>query len=559
MDLAAIQDQAQKAINSGDVNALEEAVQTLQTNINKDSAPSLLVNFYRFQGTLCSLKADFDGAVASFEKALSILDPLTEQDQIARIANNMGVAYHTKADYPNALYWYRKSMDAREQANDMTGVARVAGNIGILYSSLGDIVRARSFYERSLAISTTLNDPEGIVRSTVALGNMFVREGDLDQAVPLLTDGMNRCKDLGIDREWLTAASSLAAVLRQKEDYQAAIDLVDTAMTAAVNMGLKREQILLSIARSLASYKINHGTDDIESLKDLVTEARTLELANEEKDIHKELYSIYKEQGDAVNALKYHEEWVLVRDKIASDDRQRQLVLLEAEQRIREEQQRMEEHQRLLYNMLPTAIAKRLLTGEQEIADSFENICVLFTDIVGFTQRASELSVEELLALLNGLFSDFDSIVRANGVTKIKTIGDAYMAIAGAPEVLEPIEAAKRIAHTAINLVSAAGSVNIRAGIHIGPAAAGVIGTERMVWDIWGDAVNVAARMEQTSTAGRIQVSEEFARILSNNASPVLEGTDIVINTPPFRMRMRGTIEVKGKGEMKTFWLEYLP
>ena len=478
---------------------------------------------------------------------------------IARIANNMGVVYHTKADYPNALFWYRRSLEAREEYGDLMGVARVSGNIGILYSSLGDNNRAREYYERSLGISIQQNDAEGIGRSTVALGNMHVRIGDLDKAASQLLQGMQQCKKLGLEREYLTAASSLAAVLHQQGKFQEAINLVDASMPAAVSMGLKREELLLSIARALSSYKVSGEKNTISALEDLVGQAKALALANEEKDIYKELYSIYKEQHDIHRALLYHEEWVEARDRIATDERQRQLVLLEAEQRLREERQRIEEHQRLLYNMLPAPIAKRLLKGEKEIADSFDNISVLFTDIVGFTHRAANMEVEELLGLLNGLFSQFDQVMRHHGVTKIKTIGDAYMAIAGAPDILDPHEAAKRIANAALELVQLSAGFDIRIGIHTGPAVAGVIGTERMVWDIWGDAVNVAARMEQTSSAGRIQISDQFARILSNHASPILDGTDIVIHAEPFLMRMRGTIEVKGKGEMKTFWLEYMP
>ena len=558
-DITSLREQAQRAVGTGDVNTLGNIVLQLEHTVGAGHDAVIRADVFRYRGTLCSLQADYDGAIAAFDQALAILEPLNNKEMIARIANNMGVVYHTKADYPNALFWYRRSLEAREEYGDLMGVARVSGNIGILYSSLGDNNRAREYYERSLGISIQQNDAEGIGRSTVALGNMHVRIGDLDKAASQLLQGMQQCKKLGLEREYLTAASSLAAVLHQQGKFQEAINLVDASMPAAVSMGLKREELLLSIARALSSYKVSGEKNTISALEDLVGQAKALALANEEKDIYKELYSIYKEQHDIHRALLYHEEWVEARDRIATDERQRQLVLLEAEQRLREERQRIEEHQRLLYNMLPAPIAKRLLKGEKEIADSFDNISVLFTDIVGFTHRAANMEVEELLGLLNGLFSQFDQVMRHHGVTKIKTIGDAYMAIAGAPDILDPHEAAKRIANAALELVQLSAGFDIRIGIHTGPAVAGVIGTERMVWDIWGDAVNVAARIEQTSSAGRIQISDQFARILSNHASPILDGTDIVIHAEPFLMRMRGTIEVKGKGEMKTFWLEYMP
>ncbi|MCO6466476.1 MAG: tetratricopeptide repeat protein [Bradyrhizobiaceae bacterium] len=547
---------AQRAVGAGDVTTLANTVEQLERCIGNDADVGIRADLLRYKGTLCSLQADYEGALTHFKHGLEIIDQQHNHPLVARITNNIGVVYHTMANYPEALFWYRKSLDAREADNDMMGVARVSGNIGILYSSLGDVQRAREFYERSLQISKSLNDEEGVARSTVALGNMYVRLQQLEDATSTLAAGMELCKAHGMDREWLTASSSLAAVLHQRGEYQQAIDLVISAAPIAQKVGLKREQLLLSIAQILSSYKLSNSVDDVHNLAQLVDQARELGLANEEKDIHKELYLMFKERADPSQALHYHEQWVAVKEKIESDDRQRQLILLEADQRMREERLRVEEHQRLLYNMLPASIAKRLLNGETGIADSFDSLSVLFTDIVGFTQKAAGMEVEDLISLLNGLFSKFDEIVHQHGVTKIKTIGDAYMAVAGAPDPLDAYESARRLASAAVELVNATQEISIRVGLHAGPAVAGVIGTERMVWDIWGDAVNVAARMEQTSIANRIQVSDEFAQLLSRGAQPVLQGTDILIYADGFVLKMRGTIEVKGKGEMKTFWLE---
>jgi guanylate cyclase len=130
------------------------------------------------------------------------------------------------------------------------------------------------------------------------------------------------------------------------------------------------------------------------------------------------------------------------------------------------------------------------------------------------------------------------------------------MAIAGAPEPMEEWPAAVAAASAAVEMMEAAENLPMRLGLHTGGVVAGVIGSERMVWDVWGDTVNVASRMENSSVPGRIQVSADFAMLLANGAPPQLEGTDIMIHPPNFLLRMRGTIDVKGKGEMKTFWLE---
>ncbi len=549
-------DAAQRAVATGDVKALDESVRTLESLLVADDMPGLRADVFRYRGILFSLQGNYEEAIESYRKALDVLEPMNDVMSIARITNNMGVAYHTKADYPNAVYWYRRSLDAREALNDKVGIARVAGNIGIVYSSLGDINRARSYYERSLEISRELNDAEGVARGNAIVGNMHVRLGDLTKAEPFLHEAITMSKNLGMEREWLTAASSLAAIFQQSKEYEKALEVVQEAEPVAIRLGLRREALLLNIARSYSLYHIHGSTEHLEQLRSLLAEAQEMSLANEEMEIHELLFRLFKHRADYESALRHHELWIDLRDRIAGETRQRQLIHMEAEQKLSEERRKTEEHQRLLHNMVPKEIAARLLVGESRIADEYECVSVLFTDIVDFTVRASRLKVEDLITMLNDLFSKFDTITRNNGVTKIKTIGDAYMAVAGAPIPMDACESAKRSALCALQMSKLSNRIPIRVGLHAGPVVAGVIGTERMVWDVWGDTVNVASRMENTSQAGRVQVSEDFARLLSNGAAPAFDGTDIVINAGPFRMKMRGTIDVKGKGEMKTFWLE---
>ena len=201
--------------------------------------------------------------------------------------------------------------------------------------------------------------------------------------------------------------------------------------------------------------------------------------------------------------------------------------------------------ERLLLNVLPGPIADRLKTGESLIVDRFENVSVLFADLVGFTTHASKTSPEELVTMLNELFSLFDKLAEQHGLEKIKTIGDAYMVVAGIPQPVA--DHATAIAHMATDMVNGleayakrtGSELGIRIGIHTGSVVAGVIGTKKFIYDLWGDTVNTASRMESTGVPGRVQVSEATYLLLKDQ----------------FELEERGEIEVKGKGKLRTYLL----
>lgn len=197
----------------------------------------------------------------------------------------------------------------------------------------------------------------------------------------------------------------------------------------------------------------------------------------------------------------------------------------------------------LLLNILPAPIAGRLKGGERTIADSADAATILFADIVGFTGLSNSMSARELVELLNSLFSSFDEHVRECGVEKIKTIGDAYMAVAGLPEPHpDHAERALRLARGLLGIIQVFNETNdteldLRIGLNTGPVVAGVIDKHKFSYDLWGDAVNVASRMESHGLPGRIHLTESTYRLLEHKHA----------------FECRGAIEVKGKGAMKTY------
>lgn len=200
---------------------------------------------------------------------------------------------------------------------------------------------------------------------------------------------------------------------------------------------------------------------------------------------------------------------------------------------------------RLLLNILPESIAARLKDGQSSIADGFAEVTILFADIVGFTVLSAQISPEELLVFLNEIFSAFDGLTEKYGLEKIKTIGDAYMVVGGLPN--PSTNHAENIAEMALDMQDELAKfnakhhagINIRIGINTGPAIAGVIGTKKFIYDLWGDAVNTAARMESHGIPGAIQVTQSTYNILQNK----------------YLFEDRGVIHIKGKGDMNTYLL----
>lgn len=204
----------------------------------------------------------------------------------------------------------------------------------------------------------------------------------------------------------------------------------------------------------------------------------------------------------------------------------------------------------LLLNILPQSIVNRMRDGETTIADQVRDATILFCDLVGFTTISRDLSADRVIDFLGKIFSAFDRLAAEHGVEKIKTIGDAYMAAAGIPE--PQVDHATRVAAFALRMLDAVDDIasstdlNLRAriGIHSGPIVSGVIGTHKFAYDVWGDTVNTASRMESHSLPGRIQISATTRLLLGER----------------FNLEKRGAIDVKGKGVMETFFLnEELP
>jgi adenylate cyclase len=251
----------------------------------------------------------------------------------------------------------------------------------------------------------------------------------------------------------------------------------------------------------------------------------------------------YLPKPPALTLLRARVTTALEKKRLRDLDRLR-FAQLQAEKELVELEK--EKSEKLLLNILPGAIAGRLKSGEKTIANGHATVSVMFADLCGFTALSRKTNPAQLVEMLNGIFTAFDLIVEKHGVEKIKTIGDCYMMVGGLPTHRD--DHAQVVADAALEMVQALDRLNqingtdlkMRVGIHTGPVVAGVIGKIKFTYDLWGDTVNVASRMESSGLPGMVHLSEQTQEALKGK----------------FMLEERGFVECKGLGQVKTFFLK---
>jgi class 3 adenylate cyclase len=281
----------------------------------------------------------------------------------------------------------------------------------------------------------------------------------------------------------------------------------------------------------------------------------------------KELSEIYEKMGEVNLAFSYYKQYINLKEEVYSEDAKNKSQQFDQRRKIEEDEKarllklaRFQEQEKILHNILPINIANRIINQETFIADHIDSASVLFMDLVGFTSLSSIAPPKQLVYLLDAIFQKADEVLEQFGLEKIKTIGDGYLAVANVTTQLDnhqkataqaALQLIETMKHFTVNIPNNLGDmdwikdmkdIEIRIGIHTGEVVAGIIGKNKYTYDLWGDAVNIASRMESNSEAGRIHISEEFAKSIEQHSE--------------FLLIPRGEITIKGKGTMNTYWLE---
>ncbi|MBK9249073.1 MAG: tetratricopeptide repeat protein [Ignavibacteria bacterium] len=478
-------------------------------------------------GTVYTSLGMYDIALEYFSQALSAHKEIGTRVDIANSTGNIGVIYRMLGNYSKALEYMEQTIAVFTELGSKSGIASVKGNIGLVYENLGNFAEALEYYGQALAANIELGDTSGIARMTANIGNAYLHQDDYSNALEYMGKALAAFTELGEKLSIAVTTGNIGVLYAksEKQDYNPE----------------KAEEMLF---QSIALLEELHAKPHIYIY-------------------YKSLAALYEKQERWKEANEYNKKYHEVFEEIQSEEATKQSHLLEHRRKIEESERdrqiklaRFQEQEKILHNILPAQIADRMIDGEKTIADSYEHVSVFFSDIVGFTKLSQSVSAEELVSMLNGIFTQFDQLARKHGLEKIKTIGDAYMAVCGAPIKVD--NHAERTALFALDVVelmnnyqtNSEDKVMIRIGLHSGSVVAGIIGENKFAYDMWGDAVNTASRMESHGEAGKIHVSEEFKQALQ-------EGPGLSQESPmSLHFQERGEMDIKGKGMMKTYFLE---
>ncbi|MBN8572360.1 MAG: tetratricopeptide repeat protein [Candidatus Kapabacteria bacterium] len=536
-----------------------------------------LVHLYINMGDAYLHKSEYNLALDNYRIALEKNEIIHNKELLAKITGQMGIAYKELTDYTTALEYFHRALILHEELDNKSGVAGNTMNIGVVHQVFGEHERALECFLRALSIFEMIQDKVSIAFALSSIGGVYFRLKEFEHALELYQRALALQLELGEKRDALVARGNIGHVYKNIGEYDKAYEYLIQAYHDSVEISAIYPQLhWLNGLGDLLSDKAYHGYSP-KKAEEYLLQAVEISILHGIKNItltaYESLETLYSQIEDWQKAYEARKFFDTIKEQINIEGAQRKAEQRENERKIAEQEKRLaieraasqariEEQEKLLHNVLPPTIAERLLKKETFIADSYPSVSVLFMDLVNFTRIASIVPPKHLIYVLNTIFSTADNIMEQYGLEKIKTIGDAYMAVSGAPIVQD--DHALRAAAASIALldrmntlhisipsdlgdiswIEAIGEIGVRIGIHSGEAIGGVIGDKKFSFDLWGDAVNTASRMESHGEVGKIHCSADFMRAVAT-------GHDLSLRFIP-----RGEMEIKGKGKMKTYFLE---
>lgn len=559
----------------------------------KEKASRLLAFHYRNQG-------NFEKELHYFKQCLALRLPTNDKRNIASAYVNIGISYYRMGYITRSLEHFSKAITLLEQINDIDYVATMYNNIGTVYKNQGETDDALDYFNRALVNYTKLQQIEGIAFSLNNIGSVHYARGEVDTALVLFNQAWQHALRSKSDDEKIRTLGNLAMVHRDRGRLDEALRLYDQMLE--LNRKTDNKPRLAAIYDKLANVhllqkKYDHARKLANVSLLLCREQRNVEgLRNAEQTLAK----IDSATGNFQAAFAHYQQFIIYRDSILNNETRKAAVKSnlkyefdkkEAENRAiqqqkdeitRQEMRRQKlirngfiggfavvllfagiffvqrsriakERQRsenLLLNILPGQVADELKDKGHADANLIEQVTVLFTDFKGFTAMSEKLSPEQLVKDLHDCFSAFDSICEKYGIEKIKTIGDAYMAAGGLPtpnstHAVDVINAALAMREFVEKgkmkkVEQGLPHFEIRIGVHTGSVVAGIVGIRKFQYDIWGDTVNTASRMESSGEVGKVNISQTTYELVKDR----------------FTCEYRGEIEAKGKGRVKMYFVQ---
>ncbi len=493
-------------------------------------------------------------AILHFQKAMDAFQKGNDASGLMKVNLNLGVLYYRQNEVELALQYTEAALRWSKKTDEVLSQAIIIGNLGAMYEQMpGQMQKALDTHREALGIYLQLRDTAGMLSAYNNIGVVFEKTEDYAKASSNYLAALRLAKLIEDEQEVCRILSNLASLELRSRRPEKALQYLGEAKPFC-----GETDIVLTLHRMKLSADAYEQTGRIRE---------ALDILNRYTILNDSFYTL--ERTTAINELSTQYE---------TEQKQQQIALLEVERELREKELRQQkllqwgllsgllalggfagvfffqrnriskEKQRsedLLLNILPADVAGELKQQGYAKARQFDEVTVLFTDFVNFTEHAERMTPQELVSELDLCFRAFDRIAEQHGLEKIKTIGDAYLAAAGLPVPVQ--DHALRVCRAALDMRrfirerrEQGGVFEIRIGIHSGPVIAGIVGVKKYAYDIWGDTVNLAARMEQHSEPGKINISTSAWEHCH----------------PHFSCTYRGALEAKNKGKLDMYFLE---
>ena len=490
-------------------------------------------DLYANSGVIHGFQGNHLLALKSHLQALKTYERLNDLQRFASSANNIGLIYYEQKNFEEALKMFEHALQIRKDRNDQKAMSDLLGNIGMIYRAQSNFHEALDYYQQAQRLAEKIADKSKLGSCYINMGKVFKDLGQQSIAIAYYETALGLFKEVNEKRGVVQSYLNLGEIFLEKHEYDKAKDFLENAIKSSIEIGLK-----------------NYLRDALLSLSTLNAVQKNYEKAYENyveyTSIDKEILNADTSKQIAQMSVRYEmeqKEREAELDRIRHDELKKSYELLDVEKKRSED---------LLHNILPVEIADEIKrTGKTE-ARYYESATVMFCDIVGFTKISEQLTPKMLIYCIDFCYRKFDEIVEQFGIEKIKVIGDSYMCAGGLPvenktHAIDMVKAAFAMRDFTLQFSKeqkekGLPEFHFRFGIHTGSLVTGVVGQRKFTYDIWGDTVNVAARMEQSSETDRLNISESTFELIKEK----------------FRCSPRGKIEAKNKGKIEMYFVEEL-
>ena len=563
--------------------------------LSKDSDPIFIAGSLINRGILLSKKGLNSQAIALYTEAIEIATNNNLLRTRVAAETNLATLLARQGDIASAVEYFTNSLTSYEKLNDSSGIGNCLSNIGSCNQMMGELEKSHVYFHKAALIFKKINHPN-LPRPLLNLGSTYTAidrdslnkytdmaieaanaigdysmvaaayivkaqdfgSGDLDEAERCLITAMNFASKANNPSQVGEIKTRMSQVKGLKGDHRGAIKIAEEALAIGeeLNDNPIQSNALISLVAQYKALGMHEKALEYYE-RQIKLEAELNNQQNERQLIRQEYAYDYQKQALA-DSLTFAAEKELQLKEIERQKMMRNgfmggfflvggfaAVFFYQRKRIAKEKQRSED---LLLNILPEEIAQELKIKGKADARDFDMVAILFTDFKDFTTQSAKLSASLLVSEINYCFEAFDGIMDKYNVEKIKTIGDSYMAAGGLP-----VPTANSIKNTILAALDMQAFIlarkaekgefafEMRVGIHAGPVVAGIVGVKKFQYDIWGDTVNTASRMESSGEVGKVNISQSTYEMIKNE--------------PEFAFEPRGKVAVKGKGEMEMWFV----